>query len=259
MSIRHALGSVRWKILSAVHRREFKLPDIGPTVSFTFDDFPRSAYTVGGTILKSYGVCGTYYAAMGLMDQVNEMGQQFCAEDLTGLLQDGHELGSHTFSHLSCRSASVSAFHADMKRGRQALEEITGLRDVSHFSYPYGHATLLGKNRMTIDATSCRGVVPGINRSPADLNLLRANNLYSWSFNLGLVNSLLKINEERRGWLIFYTHDISERPSRFGCKPDEFESVVKRAVSGRARILPIGSVVANRRLQSAESKLLGVR
>ena len=28
-------------------------------VSFTFDDFPRSAWTVGGPILKQHGVCAT--------------------------------------------------------------------------------------------------------------------------------------------------------------------------------------------------------
>ena len=38
----------------------------GGVVSFTFDDFPRSAWSNGGAVLEEYDVRGTYYAAMGL-------------------------------------------------------------------------------------------------------------------------------------------------------------------------------------------------
>jgi hypothetical protein len=76
-----------------------------------------------------------------------------------------------------------------------------------------------------------------------DLNLLRANSLYSSSFDLDSIDRLIKENGRRRGWLIFYTHDISEQPSAFGCRPGEFESVVKLAVKTRARIMPVGQAV----------------
>jgi hypothetical protein len=35
-------------------------------ISFTFDDYPRSALDPGGRILHSEGTCGTYYTAFGL-------------------------------------------------------------------------------------------------------------------------------------------------------------------------------------------------
>jgi peptidoglycan/xylan/chitin deacetylase (PgdA/CDA1 family) len=245
MAIRHALGTIRWRTISAISRREFALPAAGPTVSFTFDDFPRSALTVGGAILKSCGACGTYYAALGLMNKINDLGQQFCTEDLQTLLRAGHELGSHTLSHISCRSVSLPDFLADARKGKQAVEQITGIRDAHHFSYPYGHATLRAKQRIGASVSSCRGIVPGINESPVDLNLLRANRLYSWSFDLDSIDQLLKANERCRGWLIFYTHDISETPSPFGCKPGEFESAVKLAVTRRARIVPVGKAISS--------------
>ena len=34
-----------------------------PVVSFTFDDFPRSALTVGGRVLRAHGWAGTYFTA----------------------------------------------------------------------------------------------------------------------------------------------------------------------------------------------------
>jgi peptidoglycan/xylan/chitin deacetylase (PgdA/CDA1 family) len=241
--MRHALGAIRWAAISAIGRRDFRLPEQGPIVSFTFDDFPRSALTIGGAILKSFDVCGTYYAAMGLMNRVNDMGQHFCAEDLQTLQSDGHELGSHTFGHVSCRSTSLRDFQADVTRGKEAVERISKVRSTHQFSYPYGHVTLRSKEKIGEDVSSCRGIVPGVNESPVDLNLLRANRLYSWSFDLDLVEQLLKENERRKGWVVFYTHDVSDRPSAFGCKPSQFEKVVKLAVERRSRVLPIGKVV----------------
>ena len=243
MSFRHLLGRVRWGVISAAHRRDFRLSGDAPIVSFTFDDFPQSALHVGGAILKSYGACGTFYAAMGLMGQMNALGQQFCEEDLQTLLRDGHELGSHTFSHLSCRSTSLPSFEADVLKGKQAVEEIVGA-DTSHqFSYPYGHVTFRTKPRLGAGMSSCRGIFPGVNESAVDLNLLRANSLYSRSLDLEGIHMLLGLNDQRCGWLIFYTHDVSDSPSPFGCTPKQFEFVVRLAVQSHARVLSVGQVL----------------
>lgn len=243
MSIRGSLGAIRRLAISSLGRREFQLRNAAPTISFTFDDFPRSALHVGGAILKSYGACGTYYAAMGLMDKVNHLGEHFSATDLKTLLADGHELGSHTFSHVSCRASAVRDFETEAKKGRDAVEQVTGRRDFHQFSYPYGHATLRAKPRIGRIVSSCRGIFPGINKSPVDLNLLRANSLYSHSFDLESIGRLIDANEKCCGWLIFYTHDVSERPSSFGCSPAHLDHVIKLALRGKARILPVGNAL----------------
>ena len=193
--------------------------------------------------MKNYGVCGTYYAAMGLMDQVNGLGRQFSAEDLAILLRDGHELGSHTFDHLSCRSSSFRDFQANVMKGMKAVDHLTGEGLPHQFSYPSGHVTFQAKRRIGAHFSSCRGIISGINESPVDLNLLRANSLYSCCFDLDVIDRLFETNEKCKGWLIFYTHDISENPSSFGCKPGEFESVVKLAVKRQVAILPVGQAI----------------
>ena len=38
-------------------------------VSFTFDDVPKSAATVGAPMLEEYGARGTFYVAGGLVDR----------------------------------------------------------------------------------------------------------------------------------------------------------------------------------------------
>jgi peptidoglycan/xylan/chitin deacetylase (PgdA/CDA1 family) len=242
MTLRSFPRNIRWRTLEAFNRRDFNLSGSGPIVSFTFDDFPESALQIGGSILKSYGVLGTYYAAMGLMDQVNNLGRQFSAADLVQLLQDGHELGSHTFDHLSGRSSSFRDFQANVMKGMETVDRLTACGHPQSFSYPYGHVTFLAKRGISKHFSSCRGIIPGINKSPVDLNLLRANSLYSSSFDIDAIGRLFEANEQCKGWLIFYTHDISENPSPFGCKPGEFESAVKMAVQRQVPIIPVGKV-----------------
>ena len=47
----------------------FRLQNKAPMVSFTFDDTPKSAATVGGEILDAYNARATFYVAGGLVDQ----------------------------------------------------------------------------------------------------------------------------------------------------------------------------------------------
>lgn len=238
MTLRSQIGKLRAEILSSVHSCPIPLLDQGPIVSFCFDDFPRTAYTTGGAILKSFGVCGTYYAAPGLMNITNELGDHFKQEDIDSLLADGHELGSHTFSHVSCRTVSLQAFESDVLKGRQVIRSLTGY-DTENFAYPFGHASIRSKKRIGALMRSCRGIYSGINDSIADLNLLRANSLYGDINQHSYFESLLAANVSRRGWLIFYTHDVRRNPSPYGCTPALFDQVVTLAVESGCRIASI--------------------
>ena len=235
---------LRQRLLSSVCSRRVSLGNRGPIVSFTFDDFPRSALTIGGRILKDYGVRGTYYAAMGLMNKSNESGEQFHREDLDALLGDGHELASHTFSHISCRLVSCSAFRREVEKGRRAIRELTGRSDSGNFAFPFGDVTLNAKRKIGRDVTSCRSFWNGFNGPEVDLNLLRANHLHGHQDKFGIVKELILENERRKSWLIFVSHDVQQAPSRFGCTPAYLESTVEFASRQKARILTVTEVMA---------------
>lgn len=91
---------------------------------------------------------------------------------------------------------------------------------------------------------SCRGIRGGINAPFADLNLLKANRIYSKSFNLAAMHSLIQENQRMRGWLIFYSHDVRENPSDYGCTPEQLESVVHAAFESGATILTVAQAIA---------------
>ena len=213
-------------------------------MSVTFDDFPRSAYSVGGSILRNYGARGTYYVSMGLMNTSNALGEQFRMEDLRSAANEGHELGNHTFSHLSSRAVSCAAFRDDVRKGWSAIREIGGQAASRNFAFPKGEATLSAKLALGNEMMSCRGTYRGVNGPYVDLNLLLANSLYGDPDNLDGVARLIRENEKRKGWLIFYTHDVSLAPSRWGCSPRFLDSTVRMAVQSGAKVLPVGEVLA---------------
>lgn len=242
--IRRPFGCMHRKLLSSLGRSEYRLPDRGPIVTFTFDDFPRTALDTGGAILRAYGAYGTYYVAMGLKGGGSEIGEYFCTEDLKRLLADGHELGSHTFSHVSCWSNSLEVFEADVLKGREAVADIIGSSKPHLFAYPYGDVTLKAKSRIGPLMDCSRGVYAGINISPMDLHLLRAISVYDRTFDIEAIKHLFRLNLQHNGWMIFYTHDVREKPSPWGCTPGQFEAVVRLASRMEFRFLTVGDVLA---------------
>ena len=237
-------GRRHW--LPVVFRRTISLRDVGPVVTFTFDDFPRTAYTAGGAILKSFGACGTFYTAYGLMNTTNcYSGDQFRLDDLHGLLADRHELASHTLHHVSSRGTSPDAFVQEVLEGRAAMQCLPGLTVSDNFAYPFGAVTAVTKRAVGKKMLSCRGIYRGVNGPIVDLNLLRANPLYGDAEQLGFVRELLRANQELSGWLIFYTHDVQNAPSPYGCTPALLESAVKLALDASMKILTVNEVLGH--------------
>ena len=92
----------------------WKMANREPMISFTFDDFPASALHVAGRVLADNDISGTYYTSFGLMDTVAPTGPIFGPDDIPLLLEQGHELGCHTYHHLhSYDAASTTLFPAE--------------------------------------------------------------------------------------------------------------------------------------------------
>lgn len=243
MALRLQLGKLRREMLSAVFRRPVSLGELGPVITFSFDDCPRSAITKGRAIVEEYNGRATFYVAMSLEAKKNELGDQFLSADLVDASNQGHEVASHSFSHFSARRTSVDAFLQDVLRGESTLRECVGIKASKNFAFPYGEATLRAKRKVGPQMESCRGTQSGFNGPCADLNLLRANRLYGGTDQLEEAKNLILENEARRSWLIFYTHDVAESPSPFGCTPALLEEVVSFASRRRTRIATVSEVL----------------
>jgi peptidoglycan/xylan/chitin deacetylase (PgdA/CDA1 family) len=244
MTMRSQIAGTRRQALSLLARRDVLIPCDRPLLSFSFDDFPRTALTVGGSILEDAGVRGTYYAAPGLINTVNGLGPMFLREDLLNLLAAGHELASHTHSHASARAITLTDYVHEVEMGYQTLTETLGFQASRQFSYPFGHITLRVKRTVGPRMQSCRGVYPGVNGPRVDVNLLRANSLYGDTDQLKTARALIDENSRKKSWLIFYTHDVQPRPSAYGCTPALLEQVVRTAIMSGSRIATVAEVMA---------------
>lgn len=232
-------GRYRRNVHRLFFRRPIAIEAEVPFVSFTFDDFPRSALLTGGTILERFGVRGTFYASLGLMGQKMAPGPMFLPEDLKAVLEQGHELGCHTFCHCHSWETTPGVFEGSVIENQQTLDEyLPGVR-FRTFSYPISEPRPRNKQRVGRYFACARGGGQRLNVGTVDRNYLFAFFLEQSRGNSTAVKDLIDQNRRARGWLVFVTHDICYDPSPFGCTPDFFEDVVQSAVNSGARILPL--------------------
>ena len=224
-------------------RRPFMVRSSIPLVSFTFDDFPKSAWSTGGAILRGFGVRGTYYVSFGLMNTTTPSGQMFSSEDVKSLLEGGHELGCHTFDHCNSWETESAIFEGSIIRNRQALEEIHPGASFRTLAYPISEPHPLIKRRVSTYFLCCRSGGRNPNVGIIDLNALGACFLEQNRDNPGALKELIDRNRRERGWLVFATHDISNSPTPYGCTPRFFEGIVGYAVGSGARVLPVAEAL----------------
>jgi peptidoglycan/xylan/chitin deacetylase (PgdA/CDA1 family) len=241
----HRRVSNKWRRLTIEHlgRRPFRLESAVPYVSFTFDDFPSSALAEGGRILAKYGVRGTYFTSLNLLDSMSVSGRIASAADLTELIREGHEIGCHTFEHLDGTRATAADFERSIALNRRALRELGIDCELLTFAYPLEGPMLSIKRTVGRHFAGCRGGGQTFNRGDIDLNLLKA--YFLDRRQTGAIDDITKLVEQNaaaRGWLIFATHDVAEAASPYGCSPGFFEAVVRAAVDSGSRVLPMARV-----------------
>lgn len=210
-----------------------------PLISFTFDDFPRSALLEGGSILTRNRLAGTYYTSLGLLGTQGPSGPLFTLNDLIALLAQGHELGCHTYAHCHSWETDADAFEQSVIQNRSALRELVSGAEFKSFSFPLSEPRPLTKRNTARHFLCCRGGGQTFNSGTADLNRLNAYFLEKSHDNMQAVRTVIDENRQARGWLIFATHDVADNPSPYGCTARFFKDVVGYAISSGASIQPV--------------------
>jgi peptidoglycan/xylan/chitin deacetylase (PgdA/CDA1 family) len=230
-------------------RRSFAFELTKPLISFTFDDFPKNAFTRGSPILRESGTAATYYTSLGLMGTTAPTGRIFDRDDLPALLSAGHELGCHTFAHCHAWDTPTDVFEKSLQDNSRALQNILPGAQFKTLSYPISCPKPSIKGVCARYFSACRAGGQKINVGSVDLNNLHAFFLERSRDNFAAVRDIIEANVQARGWLIFATHDIDETPTRFGCTPSFFEQTVACAVNSGAQVVPVSQAL----------ELIGVR
>jgi peptidoglycan/xylan/chitin deacetylase (PgdA/CDA1 family) len=205
----------------AMHLRvePFRLRNETPMVSFTFDDVPKSAATVGAAILEEHGAHGTFYVIGNQVGTSSALWDMVDGEDIVALHRRGHEIACHTFSHKRACDLDARALKAEIERNQRYLRSLDSSIQVENFAYPFGYGSFVRKRQLKTLFKSCRSIVPGVNTSTVDLQFLRAMPLIDRRIDRGGIERAFDEAQDTNGWLIFYTHDVAGEPSPYGCSP----------------------------------------
>ncbi len=214
-----------------------------PVASFTFDDFPKSAWTVGGPILARYGARATYYTAGRFCGIAEDGLDYYDAADLRALQAVGHEVGAHSHAHQKAPSLSSPALAADAEHNAAALAPLLAQR-MSSYAYPYGEVSPRAKAQMATRFATARGIRPGVNAGSIDLAQLRAVPLEHRRWVPAEIDAAVAQAVAAPGWVIFFTHDVSEDPSPFGCTPAMLDYTLERLSEAGIETIPVRQAMA---------------
>ncbi len=238
MGARSVLRRIERRVLERVplRRTDVRLPT--PTCSITFDDVPRSAFLNGVPLLRRHGATATFYVAGGLC--VDDSYLQ--ASDLRALIEDGFDLGCHTYSHYSLFEGTAGELARDAARNQEVLTRQMGLPRARDFSYPFGEVSVAARREVGRQYATARSIFPGVNGSGTDLLLLRANRVYSSVLDWREIQNLLARAVSARGWVIFYTHGVEAQPNKWSCRPEDLDRLLEECHRVGLALRSVGSV-----------------
>ena len=235
---------LRRKIANKIPTSVKKLTLADGVLSLTIDDFPQNAWSNGGPVLAHHGVKATFYVSGGLCGRDWLGLQQYDLATLKAVHRAGHEIACHTFDHINCVRSSPQAFLGSITRNKAFIAGVLPEVSLTNFAFPYGDIAFVSKLRTANRFASCRGVRAGINTGRIERANLYAIGLERRQMHLHDFPRLVAETARSRGWLILFTHDVSDHPSSYGCRPADLDRVVSLAKRAGLRIAPVKEVVS---------------
>jgi peptidoglycan/xylan/chitin deacetylase (PgdA/CDA1 family) len=214
-----------------------------PVASITFDDFPKSAWQIGGQILARFQARGTYYTSGTFCGRAVGGTQYYNESDLSALTAAGHEIACHGFGHQPTPTLSDLALAEDMKRNAGFLAPFLSGAPVESYAYPYGASSVRTKRFYAPHFSNLRGVHSGINRGEVDLAQLNAVSLEMRSFSSENLAAVIADARANSGWIAFYTHGVSDNPTEYDTTPAVLIEALERVRAAGIEILPMREAV----------------
>lgn len=219
--------------------RPARLAGHRPVASISFDDFPKSAWTQGGPVLARHGVRGTYYTGGSFCGQTVDGERFYDAQDLTELVAAGHEIGCHGFAHQPVSDFTSADLTRDSERNRDFLKPFLKGQAPASYAYPFGRVSPRSKQAQSPRFSSLRGTHEGINVGRVDLAQLDVISLETRLWDEGRIQDAIQRALHDHGWLIFYTHAVSDNPGLYGSTPQMLDWALSRLKAARIDVLPV--------------------
>ncbi len=99
-------------------------------IAFTFDAGSDIAGIEILNVLKKHNVKATFFLTGKWVENFPSYAKR--------IVNEGHELGNHTYSHPDAVKTSSSAFYDNIKKAEQIITSTTGVSPQPYFRFPYG-------------------------------------------------------------------------------------------------------------------------
>lgn len=214
-----------------------------PLVSFTFDDFPTSAYEVAGRMLENAGARGTYFLSLGLTGKIAPTGQIITTDSLPSILSAGHEVGCHTFDHYPAWETRSADYLASVERNRRAYHLLSPAYQLQTHSFPINFPRPTTKRELLKRFRACRGGGQCHHQNEVDLGNLKSFFIEQSRQDPSQIKTSIDHNMRDRGWLILSTHDVSATPTPYGCTPALFGTLLNWSQASGAKIVTVAQAL----------------
>ena len=110
----------------------FQGPSEPKRVALTFDDVPDELFTLQVLdALKKHGVRATFFVVGNRAEDHPEVVKR--------MVEDGHVLGNHSYSHVNFPKVSNDEFHEEVLMTQKAVDEVVGGYQMKYIRPPYGN------------------------------------------------------------------------------------------------------------------------
>jgi hypothetical protein len=83
-----------------------------------------------------------------------------------------------------------------------------------------------------------------VNAGLVDLSQLKAAGVEARSWSPAAIEGLVQAARRKGGWLIFFTHDVSEAPSPYGATPEMLAHALRTVQAAGIEVLPVKHALA---------------
>jgi len=223
-----------------------------PVVSITFDDGWGSVATTAAPILSNYAIATTEYIITDRVGQYNYM----TLDQLHALKAAGHEIASHSASHVPLGKASESSIEHELTSSKEFIVK-NHLADSSSvdFAFPYGsyspRSVELGVNNYATLRNSNGNPRDGIDNS--DINIA-SNFKPEYIIGYGVeadtklsdIQAALAYAKTNNGWLVLIFHQIDTSQSEYSVSPRMLEDILSAIQNASIKTATMHDAYASR-------------
>lgn len=218
-----------------------------PLISVTFDDGWESVYTDALPLLNKYGIRTTQYIIAGSLDDH----QYMSVAQIKAMMQDGHEIGSHTVTHPDIAKLQAPQLADELVNSKNELERIFRV-PVIDFATPYGSYNDKSVALIHNIYRSHRNVVgePADGIDEWDVNVIGSFNRYNIigvtvrrDTTVEQLQKLIDYTVAHNGWLVLNYHEIDDGPSVYGMDTKALDVQLKYLHDANVRMPTMGQVL----------------